>query len=92
MFLRFLIRIALNEHESSTLAYLLSGGGLRGKILETKARGRHSGIQKMAYVLSKQNPWLDEQRWHRDGMYIFIKKCTVLKCLKNISATLKNTK
>jgi len=90
MFLRFLIRIALNEHES--LAYLLSGGGLRGKILETKARGRHSGIQKMAYVLSKQNPWLDEQRWHRDGMYIFIKKCTVLKCLKNIFATLKNTK
>lgn len=56
----------LSEREST--AYLLSGGGLRGKILEKKTCRRHSGIQKMAYVLPKQDPWLDEQRWHRDGM------------------------
>lgn len=67
MFLRPLIRIALSEREST--AYLLSGGGLRGKILETKARSRYSGIQEMAYVLPKQNSWLDEQRWYRNGMY-----------------------
>jgi len=69
MFLCPLIRIALSEREST--AYLLSGGGLRGKILETKARGCYSGIQEMAYVLSKQNSWLDEQRWHRNGTYIY---------------------
>lgn len=26
----------------------------------------------MAYVLPQQDPWLDQQRWHRDGMYLFI--------------------
>jgi len=60
---------------SELTTYLsLSGGGLRGKILETKACGRYSRIQEMAYVLPKQNPWLDEQRWHRDGMNIIFKK------------------
>jgi len=67
MFLRSLIRIALSEREST--AYLLSGGGLRRKILETKTRSRYSGIQEMADVLPKQDPWLHEQRWHRDGTY-----------------------
>jgi len=50
------------------MTYLLSGGGLRGKILETKTRGRHRGIQEMAHVLSEQDSWLDEQGWHGNGM------------------------
>lgn len=46
----------------------LSGGSLRGQILEAKTCCGYCGVQEMAYVLPEQNPWLDEQGWHRDGI------------------------
>lgn len=50
---------------------LLSGGRLRGQILEAKTCRRHCRVQEMAYVLPEQDPWLHEQGWHRDGIYPF---------------------
>lgn len=51
-------------------ACLLSGGGLRGQILEAKTCCGYCGIQEMAYVLQEQDPWLDEQGWNGDGIYL----------------------